>query len=328
MVGIYHGLSAANQTLIYQVSGTDAYWRKSTQPFILCLFMEILRTLRTVDGMTLGYRLSRGANAPQRLIVLLHGVASNMTRWSEFVEQTALKNNWDMLRIDLRGHGESFARGKLNTDLWCKDVRDVLDAEGYDQALLIGHSLGAQVAVQFASRYPARVIGLVLIDPIFQKALRGTLRVMSLLRPLVSMVVALIHLLNRLGLRRRHIPDRDLRKLDEKTRESLLAAGKQQEMIELYSSPWEDLRFFPVSSFLQELVEITRPLPPLAQIKVPILVLLSSGITYTDPVITRRILAEHPRMEMVTIEAYHWPLTENPVLVRTTIEQWCERLPI
>ena len=290
--------------------------------------METLRTLRTVDGITLGYRLTRQAATPRRLIVLMHGVASNMSRWSEFVEHTALKDSWDVLRLDLRGHGESFVRGGLDLDTWSRDLRDILDAEGYEQALLIGHSLGAQVAVQFAARFPARLLGLVLIDPIFQQALRGSLRVMHILRPVVSLTAAVMRLLNSLGLRRRSVPNRDLRELDNKTRETLLAAGKQEQMIDLYSSPWEDLKFFPVASYLQEMIEITRPLPALTSINAPVLVLLSSGITYTDPVITRGILAEHPRIQIVTIDAYHWPLTEKPQQVREAIEQWCERFPV
>jgi pimeloyl-ACP methyl ester carboxylesterase len=289
--------------------------------------MEVLRSLRTVDGTTLGYRLLREAAAPRRLIVLMHGVASNMTRWSEFVEHTTLKQDWDILRLDLRGHGESFTRGRLGLEYWCQDLRDILDAEGYDQAVLVGHSLGAQVAVQFAARYPARVRGLALIDPVFQQALRGNLHALSLLRPVVGWLVALIRLLNALGLRRRRIPTRDLRRLDEKTRQILLASGKKREMIELYSSPWEDLKFFPVASFLQELLEITRPLPSLARIRVPVLALLSSGITYTSPDVTHRMLAECPQLQTVTIEAHHWPLTENPEQVRSAIEQWCQRLP-
>jgi pimeloyl-ACP methyl ester carboxylesterase len=289
--------------------------------------MEVLHTLRATDGAKLGYRLLREPAARRRLIVLLHGVASNMTRWSEFVEHTALKISWDILRLDLRGHGVSFTRGKLGMDLWCRDLRDILDAEGYERATIVGHSLGAQVAVRFAARHPARVRGLALIDPVFHRALRGNLRNMSRLRPVVAGLAGLIRLLNALGLHRRHIPDRDLRRLDEKTRETLLQAGKKNEMIELYSSPWEDLKFFPVASFLQELLEITRPLPPLARIDIPILALLSSGITFTSPEVTHRMLAECPRMQTVTIDAHHWPLTESPEQVRNAIEQWCQCLP-
>ena len=261
-------------------------------------------------------------------MVLLHGVASNMSRWSEFVEHTSLKQTWDLLRLDLRGHGESFTRGRLDLATWCRDLRDVLDAEGCDRALLVGHSLGAQVAVHFAARYPSRVRGLVLIDPIFHQALHGGMRVLGWIRPAVSLLATLIRLLNRLGLHRRNLPSRDLRQLDEKTRQELLLAGKQNEMIELYSSPWEDLKFFPIASFLQELIEISRPLPELDRLQIPILALLSSGITYTIPAITKEMLARNPRVRIEIIDAYHWPLTEKPVQVREAIERWCAPLPL
>ena len=289
--------------------------------------MEMHRTLVAPDGAALGYRLWRGGTAPRRLIVLLHGVASNMTRWSEFVEFTTLKQGWDILRLDLRGHGESFRRGTLRLERWCEDLRQILDAEKCEQALLIGHSLGAQVAVQFAARFPARVRGLVLIDPVFHAALRGELRTTSRLKPLLRLLIGSIRLLNALGLRRRHIPNRDLRQLDEATRAKLLNVGKKEEMIALYSSPWEDIKFFPTASFLQELLEMVRPLPPLSSLPMPILALLSTGITYTEPAVTHRILSGHPDMTIVAIDAHHWPLTEKPEQVRAAIERWCERFP-
>jgi pimeloyl-ACP methyl ester carboxylesterase len=290
--------------------------------------MDIQRTLQTADGITLGYRLWRPAATPRPSIVLLHGMASNMTRWSEFIEHTTLKRGWDLLCPDLRGHGKSFARDGLNLDTWSRDLLALLDAEGYDRAVLIGHSLGAQVAMHFATYHGERVRGLVLIDPVFHQALRGTMRTVNFLRPALRAVVSVILFLNRLGLRRRHIPGRDLRKMDEATRAKLLVAGKQEEMIELYSSPWEDLKFFPVGSYLQEMIEIVRPLPPLAQCRAPILTLLSKGVTYTDPDITRAIIAAHPRAQSVTLDAYHWPLTEQPEQVRAAIEAWCARLPV
>ncbi len=288
--------------------------------------MEIHRTLRTADGVILCYRVFRGGTGPRRLVVLLHGMASNMTRWSEFVEKTTLKESWGILRPDLRGHGESFARGRLGMSVWCRDLQTILDAEGCDKAVLVGHSLGAQVAVHFATHHPNRVQGLVLIDPVFHQALRSTMRTVSLVRPVIEAIVSVILFLNRLGLHRRHIPGRDLREMDEHTRTRLIEAGKQEEMIELYSSPWQDLKFFPVGSYLQELLEIVRPLPPLSQIQTPILALLSTGITYTNPNITREIIAAHPWSQTVTIDAYHWPLTENPSQVRAAIEHWCDRI--
>lgn len=287
--------------------------------------MDEVRTLRSADGVLLGYRLWRAAGPARGLIVLLHGMASNMSRWSEFVERTTLKQDWDILCPDLRGHGASFTRDGLGVDNWCRDLKSLLDEESYDRALIIGHSLGAQVAVHFGARYPAYTRGLVLIDPVLQEALRGTMRTARRLRPVIRSIVAILLFMNRLGLRRRHIPERDLRKLDEVTRMNLLKLGKREEMIALYSSPWADLRYFPVASYLQELLEMIRPLP-LEQITAPVLALLSSGITYADPEITRAVFARHPSARTISLDAYHWPLTETPEEVRAAIEQWCGQI--
>lgn len=278
------------------------------------------------DGTSLAYRLWRAAHNPtRRVLVLLHGVASNLTRWSEFVEHTRLKESWDLLRSDLRGHGGSFTRGRLGLEIWRDDLLELLDAERYERAVLVGHSLGAQVALHFAARYPERSAGLVLIDPLLRAALRGVAAWVPPLAPLLKTLVALIRALNLLGLRRRHIPSRDLRRLDELVRAQLLAAGRQEEFVARYTSAWEDLKYFPTAHYLQELIEVTRPVPPLAHLRLPVLALLSRGVTFTDPERMRQVLAALPNVELVDIDAYHWPLTERPAEVREAIEDWCAR---
>jgi len=287
---------------------------------------EVSHSLPVAGGLSIRYCLWRSPKQPRPVIVLLHGVASNISRWAEFVEQTTLKDSWDILRIDLRGHGESLWRGKLNIDVWCQDLLRVLDYEHYSRALLIGHSLGAQIAINFASRQPSRVIGLVLIDPILGKALVGHLRLASRFTPILRLAVMAVRMLNRLGIYRRHIPQRDLRALDEKMRETLLATGQLEKMVDRYSSPWPDLQHFPTANFLQEIMEMVRPLPPLSSIAAPILVVLSKGATYADPKFSRELIAQFKNATTVVIDAYHWPLTEKPVEVRQAIEAWCARL--
>jgi pimeloyl-ACP methyl ester carboxylesterase len=284
--------------------------------------METLRSLKTQDGIAIHYQCHRAGDRSRPVLVLLHGMASNLTRWSEFVERTSLRERWDLIALDLRGHGESFTRKPIGIPIWCEDLVGILDAEGYDQAVVAGHSLGAQLALHFARRHPQRVRGVILIDPAFRKTLRGFMRWARWFKPLIRLVIFLVRTLNAVGLRRDHIPNRDLRRLDERTRETLLRSGKQKEMIERYSSPWPDLKHFPTAHFLQELVEMLRPLPPLEEIKVPVLVLLSTGLTYTQPEIMQQSIARFPNAQTVAIDAYHWPLTEKPIEVREAIERW------
>ncbi|MFQ5994248.1 MAG: alpha/beta fold hydrolase [Acidiferrobacterales bacterium] len=287
---------------------------------------ETRHTLEIGKGIPLHYRIVRGPSQRRPLLLLLHGMASNLTRWSEFVEQTSLKDHWDIMRVDLRGHGEPIYRGRLSMEIWSQDTVRLLDAEGYAEAVLIGHSLGAQLALHFASLCPNRTRGLALIDPILGRPTTPIVRAGRRYRHVLRALVIIVRALNRLGLYRRHIPNRDLKLLDLRTRETLLAEGKIEELVSEYSSPWPDLKHFPTANFIEEVIEMVRSVPPPTQIEVPVLVLLSKGGTYADPKTTREAIAQFPNAKTVIIDAEHWPLTEKPVEVREAIEQWCNEL--
>jgi len=287
--------------------------------------MDAARTL-TVESVALHYRLLR-SGADRAPLVLLHGVASNLTRWSEFVENTTLRQCWDLLRVDLRGHGESLTRTPTGMERWSDDLAAILDAERYRRAVLVGHSLGANLAVHVAARHSARVAGLVLIDPVVSGALHGRARWIGRMAPLGRAIAAAVRGFNGLGLHRRRLPALDLRRLDEATRTELLAAGRTDAFVRRYGSPFADLEFVPTAAYLQDVVELVRPLPDLAAIGAPVLALLSKGITFTDLEATARLLRALPRVEIERLDAHHWPLTEQPDAVREAIERWCARLP-
>ncbi|TNF73321.1 MAG: alpha/beta hydrolase [Acidobacteria bacterium] len=286
--------------------------------------MEAARRLTTADGTRLAYWLWQAGPERRRLLVLIHGAASNHTRWSEFLEQTELKESWDVLRPDMRGNGESLVRGRLDTEIWSRDLAEILAVEGYPSGLVIGHSLGAQIAIHFAARYPRRTDGLVLIDPVFRRALIGRKRRISRTRPLFLLAIWMAHALNSLGIYRRHIPNRDLKDLDRETRKELESARSKEEIAKKYSALGPILRYMPTANYLQQLVETVGPLPDLAAIRCPVLVLLSAGITFADAEINKQEIERFPRVEVAPIEANHWPLTEQPAQVRRAIEEWVE----
>lgn len=283
--------------------------------------METTGCFTTSDSVDLHYRLWRG-QGKRPLIVLLHGLSSNMTRWSEFVEHTNLKERFDILRLDLRGHGESFTRKPISLEIWSRDLAQLLASLRYERVVVIGHSLGANVALWFAAMHPEHIIGVGLIDPTLTEALRGQALGLRRTSWLIRATVFVLRCFNRLGFRRRHIPTRDLRALDEDVRVRLLGAGKAEDFVKRYTSPMADLKYFPTAHYLQEVVEITRPIPHLERVRVPLLALISKAVTFTDTEKTRAALARCPQPQIVMLSAYHWPLTEQPVEVRQAIEKW------
>lgn len=279
----------------------------------------------TLDGVVLHYRLLRG-QGPRPVLVLLHGMASNLTRWSEFVEHTNLKERYDILRLDLRGHGDSFTRSRIGMEIWTRDLVELLAHLRYERAVLVGHSLGANVALRFAVAHPGRVAGACLIDPVMTEALRGQALWLRRFSWLVRAAAAVLRLANDLGLRRAHIPTRDLRKLDEQVRKQFLSAGNEADFVKRYTSPLADIRHFPITHYLTEVVEIMRPIVGLDRLKVPTLALISQAVTFTDTEKTKAALARCPHLQIDSLTAYHWPLTEKPVEVRTAIERWAINL--
>ena len=288
--------------------------------------METAHTLNIANGATVAYKRWRslgGATHPP--LVLIHGAASNMTRWSEFVENTTLKATRDILRVDLRGHGQSRYRGRMNLEVWADDLAAILRQENISQAIVGGHCLGANVSVVFAARHPARTAGLVLVEPMLRPALTGALRKLVPFAPLFKTATAALHLGYRVGLHRREIETIDLRELDREFRQRLAQPGGGAALVKRYASPLHDLKIMPTANFLINLMEVTRPLP-LASLASPFLALLSTGRTFSDPHITQTLLASLKHGTLVTLDAKHWIPTEQPEAMRTAIEAWCNNL--
>jgi pimeloyl-ACP methyl ester carboxylesterase len=282
------------------------------------------KRLSRPDGCVLHYWLTPEARR-ERAVVLLHGLASNHTRFDEFTQATALADAWTLVQPDLRGQGLSRWRGRITARIAADDVAALLDELGYRHAALIGHSVGANVALAFARAYPDRTQALVLIEPDFGEALQGGLRRAKLAEPLVRLAIGGAWLANRLGLYRRQFPYLDLQALDRETR-AHLREGRHEALTGRYASPWHDLRYLPTASFLQWLIEATRPAGDLSTIRAPTLVLLSQGAVFGDPAITRRIVARMPHVEIRTLDSKHWIPTENPVEMREAIEVFLRQI--
>jgi pimeloyl-ACP methyl ester carboxylesterase len=283
-----------------------------------------LRTLTTADGAHISYARS-GAPGVARALVLVHGVASNMSRWSEFVGQTTLGDWWALLRLDLRGQGRSVHRGRIGMAEWCADLAAILRAEGVARAVVVGHCLGANIALQFAARVPALTAGLVMVEPMPPDALAGNMRRIAHFRPLLVALGWLTCALNAFGLRRRRLAELDLEQLDRETRAALAAGPGGEALLARYASPLADLRSTPTGAYLQALTAVTAPWPNLKSITAPVLALVSARSTFTDLRRTRAALGALPECEIVELDARHWIPTEQPQAMRAAIEAWVTR---
>ena len=113
------------------------------------------------DGLSLHARSAGTEGLP---LVLLHGYGLSSCIWEGVVE--LLGPDRRCVALDFRGHGDSQwdAERRYDRDDLAADVIEMLDALHIDQCVLMGHSLGGDVAARVALRFPERVVALGLVD--------------------------------------------------------------------------------------------------------------------------------------------------------------------
>lgn len=123
-------------------------------------------TSRTVDvpvaGGDLRVAIWDPVGARTADVLLVHGVTSSHLAWPLLVERLP---GVRAIAPDLRGRGASNGlAGPSSMRAHADDLTAVLDALGVAQTVVVGHSMGAFVAVVLAHRQPERVTRLVLVD--------------------------------------------------------------------------------------------------------------------------------------------------------------------
>jgi pimeloyl-ACP methyl ester carboxylesterase len=110
------------------------------------------------DGARLRCRMEGTRRWTGPPLVLIHGWALSLEYWDCVLP--GLVPTRTVLRYDRRGFG--LTRGPYDPGKACGDLLALLDAAGFDSAVLVGMSQGARVAIHTAIRAPQRVAALVL----------------------------------------------------------------------------------------------------------------------------------------------------------------------
>jgi len=84
-------------------------------------------------------------------LVFIHGSGGDHRIWIK--QYTQLKDDFNVIAIDLPGHGQSEGTGEQEVTHYVEWVRKFLDAIAVEKPVLIGHSLGAAISLVFAITY-------------------------------------------------------------------------------------------------------------------------------------------------------------------------------
>ncbi len=103
-------------------------------------------------------------NADKPLMVLVHGGRDHARNWDQVAVH--FRSEYHIIAPDLRGHGDSeWARGSEYSMIeYVLDLAQFLEQLATFPVLLIGHSLGGAVVLQYSGVYPERVAKVVSIE--------------------------------------------------------------------------------------------------------------------------------------------------------------------
>ncbi|WP_371673536.1 alpha/beta hydrolase [Streptomyces sp. NBC_00289] len=137
-----------------------------------------------VDGATLTYDDEGPHDDAGVPLVFVHGWTANRHRWDHQLTHFAQRRR--VIRLDLRGHGESSGAGVRTVAALAEDVLALLDHLKVDRFVVVGHSMGGMIAQTIALSHPERVERMVLVNSIGRMAFsrgRGLLMAVSTLVP-------------------------------------------------------------------------------------------------------------------------------------------------
>lgn len=117
----------------------------------------------TVQGKSAyAYTGGKRFDPAQPTVVFVHGAQHDHSVWG-LQSRYFAHHGFNVLAVDLPGHCRSDGPAKTTVEALADWLAALLDAAGITAALVVGHSMGSLVALDFASRHPARALGAALV---------------------------------------------------------------------------------------------------------------------------------------------------------------------
>ena len=115
----------------------------------------------------------RRQTAPGKPLLLLHGLGASGAVWQALARR--LNPPWQCIAPDLRGHGDSDkpAAGYEPAD-YARDIAALIKSLGTGPLPVVGHSLGALVAIALAAHHSDCISATILLDPPLDPDIQNT----------------------------------------------------------------------------------------------------------------------------------------------------------
>ncbi|MFT6984002.1 MAG: pimeloyl-ACP methyl ester carboxylesterase [Crocinitomicaceae bacterium] len=108
--------------------------------------------------MKLHYR-EMGEGEP---LMILHGLFGFSDNWQTHGKK--LSEYYRVILVDLRNHGHSDWSEKFSYEIMADDVKELCDELNLSDLILLGHSMGGKVAINFAQKHEDLLKKLIVVD--------------------------------------------------------------------------------------------------------------------------------------------------------------------
>jgi pimeloyl-ACP methyl ester carboxylesterase len=292
------------------------------------------RRVTSFDGTEIAYSVHGDAGP---WVVLVPGLFCPDNFWRYLLPELAATRRvvvWDLRGLGLSGTPRAPGYRALNLtpddfsiDAQARDLHAILDAEGIDEAALIGHSMGGQVVLEAYRHRPERTSAIVMLTAPFESPLKtfygrdfnnifraARAAVSALPRPAFILVWRSLFLVNPA--------------LTHQMAQVTRALGPDARLEDM-STYYRHMAYLDplVMLMMAEAMRVHSAADLLADIRIPTLIVAGTLDTFTPPAQAEHMRAATPGAELVTIDgASHGAVIEKPLEVNGAILSFLDRL--
>ncbi len=95
-------------------------------------------------------------------LIILHGLFGISDNWVSFARK--ISDSYHVFIPDQRNHGQSQHCDLFNYDVLTDDIYEFITEHNLDDPIILGHSMGGKVAMQFALKYPELTPAIIIAD--------------------------------------------------------------------------------------------------------------------------------------------------------------------
>ena len=98
-----------------------------------------------------------------KVVVLIHGFIEEGSMWNDVAKM--LSKNYKVIVPDLEGFGNTpLQKGKISMEYYANEVYKLLQKEKAKKCVMLGHSMGGYVTLNFAEKHPGVLSGFGLLN--------------------------------------------------------------------------------------------------------------------------------------------------------------------